>query len=860
MCRRTSRWVVILLACLAAGAARGDDVALFLEARGFDRLLVLHLEEQLDDLVGEDRSDAARRLARLYAQLLMVTDDPVERAYLETRGMQLIEGIPAGEVDDLRVELLNGRYLVAEDIAERHRLRLDDLGETQRAIEILDRLLEELEGIRIRALKQTEDLGRAIERGTPFRSTSRREKLLRKEQLLRRVDYLLGWAYYYRAWLSDDPLTAERAETAFSTLLELEPGSIRPEYVSRDLRSREIVAWSILGMAASRGMTQTAASSISQWFDLLEDDTVPDSIRTILPGWRLAVLLDNGRYDEAAARLDSIEGDGTVAPTSWWRMAAVHALDAPDSASSRRLADRSIAELAARNALNHLYDLVERYGDMLSDRDGFAISYARGVLLFEEAKALAGDGEAAPDDATRTAWREAGLQLDAALNASDGARWGSAQIACGALLGWCRYLEGSYETARDRFLWVLEQPEPTRHEEALWMAIVCQDRLVRSESDGASAQRLEDLVDRYLARFPGGARSGELVVRRSDLTEPSFDAVDALLEIGEDDAVWDRAQQQAARMLYRLYSEATGDGVTEPGSRYLSTAVPLLMRDLELGRSDPEAAGRAVARSRRVLEVALDQRLLRLVAASTVLDECLEPRLVVEPPEGYAQEMGYRSVQLALQQSRIEAAAAAVDELVLSDPGGLWTRRAVRELFRRSLAEWKQAGPDADRRDDSLRLIRFGRLILDEHSTIAEAFEQPGLVAVASAVAAAELDLWLRGGDATTARQAWLLYGDLLSVHPRNQSFLRGRGLLAVSQDDREEGIRCWRLLVSGTASGSEAWFEARVNLLELLSALDPDHVRGVLQQHLVLFPEWGPEPWGGRLRAVRDRLGGGAP
>ncbi|MEE2719543.1 MAG: hypothetical protein VX727_07145, partial [Planctomycetota bacterium] len=155
MCRRTSRWVVILLACLAAGAARGDDVALFLEARGFDRLLVLHLEEQLDDLAGEDRSDAARRLARLYAQLLMVADDPVERTYLETRGMQLIEGIPAGEVDDLRVELLNGRYLVAEDIAERHRLRLDDLGETQRAIEILDRLLEELEGIRIRALKQT---------------------------------------------------------------------------------------------------------------------------------------------------------------------------------------------------------------------------------------------------------------------------------------------------------------------------------------------------------------------------------------------------------------------------------------------------------------------------------------------------------------------------------------------------------------------------------------------------------------------------------------------------------------------------------------------------------------------------------
>ena len=860
MCQMSSRWIVILLTCFACGGVRADDVALFLEDRGFDRLLVLHLEEQLDGLSGEDRSDAARRLARLYAQQLMLATDPVDRSYLEGRGLELLEGMPEDEVDDLRVELINGRYLIVEDIAERHRLRLEELGETQRAIEMLDEILEELHRIRERTLELQQDSGRVISPMAPLRSTSRRSRMLRREQLLRRVDYLLGWSYYYRAWLSDDVLSAERAEEFFASLLELEPGSLSPQYVSRDLRSRELVAWSILGMAASRGMTQTAESSVSQWFDLLEDRNVPESIREILPGWRLAVLLDNGRYEMASELLDSLASVRVAVPTSWWRLAAVHALDGDDSAWSRRLAGRAIAELASRNALNHLYDLVERYGDVLSDRTGFALSYARGVLLYQEAQLLADGAGEAQVTRVAAAWEEAARQLEAAMSEPDAERWGTARVACGALLGWCLYLEGRIEAARDRFLWVLEQPDPDHHEEALWMAIVCQDRLVRLGDDESLARALQQLMDAYLARFPEGGRSGELIVRRTDLQQPSFEIVDALLRVDEQDPAWDRAQQQAARMLYRLYSEASGEEQLQGGSRYLAVAVPLLMDDLVLGRSDAVAAGRAIARSRRVLQVALDDRLLRLVAASAVLDECLPIDLAIELPGGFVEELTFRRMQLALRQNRLRDAELAADLLLETDSDGLWTRRAVRELFRRSLADWKEAATVADRREESRRLVRFGRLILGDHPTIAEAFAQSGMIAVASTVAAAELDIWTVGGDPESARQAWLLYGDLLTVHPRNQSFLRGRGLLAASQDERVEGVRCWRLLVSGTASGSDSWFEARVNLLELLEELDPEHARSVLQQHLVLFPDWGPEPWGSRLRATQRRLDGVSP
>lgn len=838
---------------------RGDDVASFLETRDFDRLLAIHLEQEMEGLSGDARADAAQRLARLYAHLLMQADDRGDRAYLETRGLQLLKGIPSGQADDLRVELINGRYLVAEDVAERHRLRLDDLGETQQAIETLDELIEQLQRIRLRVERDLQGTSRSIERGTPFRSTSRRERLAKQEQLLRRTRYLLGWATYYRAWLSGDAMMAEQAQAIFAELLELQPGSIKPEYVSRDLRSEDVIAWSILGMAASRGITHSSVSTM-QWFDLLEEGNVPESIRAMLPAWRLAVLLDNGDFAGSSASvsqiLDRLERSGTVVPTSWWRLIAVHALEADDG-FAMEVADRAIAELAARNALNHLYDLVERYGEILSDRDGFALAYARGVLLFQDAKSKS-NAEGLPEtEAARTAYQDAQRQLALALQQSDRQRWGSAQVACSSLLAWSHYFQGHYMDARDQFLQLLDREEDrSRFEESLWMAIVCQDHLVRITDRPEAVQELDGLVDRYLEAFPDGARSGELTVRRSARSEASLEAVERLLAVAEDDPVWIQAQQGASRMLYKLFGQEQGTQRVESGSRYLTIAVPLLMLDVERAPDDAAAAGRALARSRRILEVALDDNLQRLVAADSVLSTMqVMDTFPIEPPDGYMEEIAYRAVQLNLSRGSIDAAAQLVGSLLESDPGGLWTRLAVRSIFRATRDRWIASDPDGDRRADAARLIHYGNLLLTEAASIPEALEAPGMVAVASIVAQAGLESWLVSRDERMAAESWRLYGELLEAHPRNQEFLRGRGLLSPSQGDLDEAMRCWRILMVGTSSGSKPWFEARTNLIEHLSEVDPSRAGDVLRQHLVLFPDWGPEPWADRLRAVSKKL-----
>ena len=82
MCLRSSHLLAMVFSVcvLMAGSARADDVSSFLESRGLERLLVIHLEQQMDSMTGDARSAAAKRLARLYARLLMTAEDRGDRA------------------------------------------------------------------------------------------------------------------------------------------------------------------------------------------------------------------------------------------------------------------------------------------------------------------------------------------------------------------------------------------------------------------------------------------------------------------------------------------------------------------------------------------------------------------------------------------------------------------------------------------------------------------------------------------------------------------------------------------------------------------------------------------------------------
>ena len=720
--------VVLAATCLLGSASRGDDVALWLESRGFNRLLIEHLESKLPELKGEDQVEGATRLARLYAGLLLNPRDADDRAWLEARGGQLLDVIPSGQADDLRVELLNGRYLAAEDVAERHRLRLDDLGEVSKAIESLDDIAEQLQAIRERTLKMVKSTSRSVERGTPYRATSRRQRLARQEQLLRRTEYLLAWTLVYRAWLADDSRSAEEAQEMFALVLDLESNQIEPGQVSLDRRSEEAVAWAVLGMAFSRSMTRTPTTAM-RWLDLLEVERVPEVVSDVLPAWRLAILLEADEMNRVSLLLDELTADGRVVPTAWWRLVAVQALER-GTPEAQAIADRAIASLASRNALDHLYDLVERYGDTLAGESGFALAYARGVLEYKAAQDLTVDDQLPPK--AREAYRRAAMLLEEAMREHDSEQWRDAMAGCASLLGWCRWYQGDMESARIAFLQSAGDGLDLDNEEAFWMAVVSQDRHVREESTVDAQSILSELIAEYMRRWPSGVRAGTLTVRQIEEAVPSLEAVEQLMRLNPEDPAWESAQLRAAQMLYVLFTERTGSDRAEAGSQYLTVALPLLTGDSDIATRDATAAGRCMARARRVLEVAMDQEMIRLVAAeaafAAVEDRDAFPMAV---PDGFEAELGYRRLQIALIREDVVEAERLGMELLQMAYDELWTRLAARSIFRYSIDQWDVAESDDDVREDLRRISEWGGRILGEHPSLEAALDSPGMLAVA---------------------------------------------------------------------------------------------------------------------------------
>ncbi|HZW09116.1 MAG TPA: hypothetical protein VFF69_04365, partial [Phycisphaerales bacterium] len=65
---------------------------------------------------------------------------------------------------------------------------------------------------------------------------------------------------------------------------------------------------------------------------------------------------------------------------------------------------------------------------------------------------------------------------------------------------------------------------------------------------------------------------------------------------------------------------------------------------------------------------------------------------------------------------------------------------------------------------------------------------------------------------------------------------------------------------MSGLREGSDGWFEARVESIRVLAQTDSPRARAVLNQHKVLYPGLGPEPWDAELRELDELLEGVAP
>lgn len=847
----------MLALVLMASAASADDVAAYLEERGLTQLLVLHLEEILRTVPDDERPALAARLASLYAELLESTQDVSLRIDLESRSRELLSLVPEESADELRLALLQGSYSSAERIAENHRLRLSDDASLARAQATLAEVIPQFAAVRQSLSEKIEVAERRRSRSRGAETARLNEEVEKLAQMHARALFLMAWAQYYLAWLSESESDAQAATNFFAEIVDPEVRRLGPDDVSRDLLATDAYARAVLGMALSKSIT-SGPDEAMRWIALLDQEQVVESVRNQAPAWRMAILLEHGDFRAARNVLEAIAANGDDPPLAWVRLAAARALErAADDAEAAALARALIAQLATRGELQQVLDLATRYGvEWMGDR-GFAPLYVRGVQTYQQAREGHGDDLPTTDPELQRLYQDAAARFNEAAMQQDAVQFASAAAGARSLIGWCHYFSGRFFEAERAFDAASEHLPPAEAAEALWMAIVSLDRVVSPESGDANQARLTELIAKFLERYPSSEHAPRLVLRQAEEgAEPSIELVEELLNVPPNSNNFVIAQQRAADMLYQLARESAGDRRTEMGERFLTVELPqwLAIEEATLASADDTAREAYLIRARRILEIALTPGIERGRAAIQTLDRLQEmSKDGAIDLAGVIDELDYRRFQLHMVEGDQAAAEAVSDRMWERGTTSPWTVAAARAVFKQAADEWRSSRMP----DDAIleRVVRLGGRALMELEESGRSLDEPAVVTAFATVAEAAMTLWERSGAAQQGQRAFVLYDHLLSAHPSNATFLRAIGLLAADYGARDAAVAAWRKLVAGTSAGSEAWLEAKYHLIEMLALDEPAHAREVMDQHKAIYPEYGPPPWDERFRALDELI-----
>ncbi len=868
--KRLRRTLVIALALMLsyASPARGDDVAAYLEQHGLIQLLAVHLEGQVERATGEQREAILRRLADLYAQMLEREGDPDRRMSLEQRSRRLLDQAPARSGDELRLALLRASYRTAEKIAENHRLRLARDDEVESARRTFAAITPELQTLAAQMRENVVTLDRRVGRSSGVDSVALSESLDRARAQLAQCVFLNAWSLYYQDWLAierSSSQNARQAETLFAELMEAGNATPNPEEVSVDLRASEAVARSILGMALCKSLTSSPATAIA-WVLLLTHPQAFEPLREQAGVWEMVIQLEHRSYRDALDTLDEARATMPAIPLPWLRLCAVHALEDPRrDRFAEELVKYAVTELAARGELQQVLDLATRYGVQSLGDSGFALKYVQGVIRYQEARKQHDSEEPSLDSNLRTLYREAADALRLATMESDASRYPLAVAACRRLVAWCAYFQANFIEAQRAFESAATALSGADAADALWMAIVSLDRLPEARRTAETQMTLDGLVDRYIAQYPSDPNTARLRLKRSARdAEPTPDAVAELLSIPPGNDAYPAAQSRAADMLYQLFRAARGNDRLAWGGQFLNVAVALIAQppssaitSMENAVSVDPAVERFVVRCRQVLEVALAEGIERAGAARAAF-ESLEALTGMQPGVmmSHRDEIDCRRAQERLIAEDITTAMRIADELWERDSTSIWARLAVRSIFKQAHARWKATEvPEGELHAAQERVVRYGGRVLHEFRDDPNALDRQGAIGYYAAVAEATMGLWERTRETDRAKAALFLFEALLARRPTNAAFLRSAAILSEACDLPHKALDHWRKIVAGTNVGSLNWFEGKFNQIQLLARLDPPRAREVMNQHKRLHPQYGPEPWGARLKGLDELI-----
>lgn len=866
----------------ARGAEPAGLVEAYMQRLGLKRLQAEDLAGRVQTATGKDRVILAERLAKLYVGLLSESQSPADRRAWEARSRDLLKLVPEADSSELRLNLTKTLHLQATEMAERHRIRLatpEEVGEAER---VLRAIKPELDDIAQRVNRRVEQLELMEERG----ETS--DKIADELADLRRVRsqafYYLGWTNYYIALLTGADDAALDATKSFGWLLNSRGG--RPpslDRIPKGLFKYEHVARSAAGVGLATAMRGNHVAALA-WLDAIEETAeISDAVRENLVTWRIAILSSSKRWAdlERFVRLtrssDRTGGGPNVKPLAVIpaRLLAVSALEADGSLSGEvvgPLAAIAMGDLVSGGEISHVLDLTQRYGTAPIGEKGFVVNYVRGIQQYEKARtahkgaatgSVSGEGEESASDvptsdpASIEAYRLAASLLKGAVEETDAGGFLVERGKASMLWGFSLFYSGQLVEAAARFSETAKiAATAEQSEEAMWLAVLSLDHAVEKGSAGLTKQR-DELATLFLQTHPDSVHAAKLLLRRAMTGAlESDEAIRILMGVEKDSSMYTPARQHAARLMYQQFRGARGSERDFAAMRFVAVAEETLNMDRRTameaeGSTAVDAAQRVVARVRQILDALLGSQNVDAARAEAALETlstvATSHKLDIS---GLASEITFRRVQIAIAKNDAETTSTLIDSL--QSEGGQFATAADQLMYKQAVTRRQRGEMKSEVLAD---IVKYGSRLAERMGSDAGSMKDAAVLSLHQVVAEAATELWRTRQDSAMLHAAVAVDTRLLAVQPRNQGALRRLASNSESTGNAARALECWRTLLAGLQSGSMEWFEARYESVRLLAATDAPRAKEALKQHVVLYPMYGPEPWGAKLKKLEDEL-----
>ncbi len=858
-----------------ADEAPRDGIEQYLETLGLERLQAVHLEEAIDELIGEERQHAARRLARLYGRLLERETDADERRDLQRRSQRLLRLVPEEYADELRLTLVKARYFNTERESQASLLAAASPAEDEELARTLLELVPDLKDIAGKADSDIRRLERRLNAGRgDFDEQALRNDLDTLRSLRSQAHYYLGWAQTEIARLTGQSRHADAAIESFAWLLGA-AGQREPsvEGVAPGLLGYAHVARAALGCARAQALRGDSVNA-SRWLELVVDagDAIPEEVREQLLAHQIIVLSLARRWADLQVVVDEAHAEDESGPSMLSpleaRLLAVLTLRAMTDASAgslsgpigeartrllEALAQVALGDLVEHGALGEILAIVRRFGTLPIGQDGFIVHYVRGIRAVERAEAAqqAADeelGKVTAIDTVANRYAEAAALFERAFDAFDAERFTEEHAEAGVLGGRCLFVAGQFESAASMFERVLglASISPAAAEEAHWNLLVALDRAIAGGAASLTDRR-DELSKEFLERFPASQRAAELLIRRVDGGGVSREeAIEILLAVEGDAPLAMAAKKMAVSLLFDTYRSSPAAVRSAAADRFLLEATQLRRRlEVSADGSDP-SDGYRMGLTRQMLDAAFATDPAALTLARDLIDELserLSDRVESDPLVG---ELRYRALQLALAQqndTQVQRAFA-----LLEQSGAPYLEFGISLLYERASRRMRASEDDLAAASD---VVRFGQRMLS--NLLSEAADEATLeqrrgVQSDVIIAAERLDKALAsagGASSGSGDDVFLEVARGLAMDFAEQLREEGRASLAVlmaharlagRHGDIASSLESWRLVMAALDSSSPAWLEARLSSLELLVQVDPQRAATVLAQFDTLY------------------------